>query len=245
MKLKTKEILEKSTIDNLYLRLPKITLDRKEYMDVKKEIEKIGGKWKGGKVSAFVFVKNPKEKIKKILSGQKINLKQDFQFFETPKNIVNQIITLADIQPENSILEPSAGQGAIIEELNKVSEQQVRFYEPMDDNLCIILEKNLDSFYLGPDFLKNKEKFDRIIANPPFKNNQDIDHLKKMYNSLNKNGIVVCITSISWEIGNQKKQIDFKNWLVQVNAEIINVEEGTFKSSGTSVATKIIKIIKK
>jgi len=244
MKTKTREVLQKSIINDKYLKLPKIQLERNEYMDIKKEIEKIGGKWKGGKTSAFVFPQNPKSKLDKILKGDKINLKQDYQFFETPKEIVYKLIELAEIEPQHTLLEPSAGQGTIIEELNLISEEQVYFYEAMDDNLCIMLDKNLKSYYLGSDFLQNKKKFDRIIANPPFKNNQDIDHLIKMYNSLNKNGILVCITSSFWVEGKQQKQSYFRNWIKQVNAKIIDVPEGSFKSSGTSVSTKIIKIRK-
>jgi hypothetical protein len=244
MNEKTKEVLQKVKINNNQIKLPNIQLDRKEYMDIKKELEKIGGKWKGGKTSAFVFNINPKDRLEEILKGKKINIKQDFQFFETPSELVKKIIQLGEITPEHSILEPSAGQGAIIEQLNQITDKQISFYEALDDNLCVMLDKNLNSFYKGTDFLQNKEKFDRIIANPPFKNNQDIDHLKHMYNSLKKNGIVVCITSTQWVYGKQTKQIQFRNWLNQINAEIIDVEEGAFKTSGTNIPTKIIKIKK-
>jgi len=70
----------------------------------------------------------------------------------------------------------------------------------MPQNLKILQKKNLNINYLGDDFLKHKNT-----------KNQDIIHFMKMYESLNKNGILICITSTSWKNRKQKKQIDFQN----------------------------------
>jgi hypothetical protein len=37
------------------VKLPNQQLDRKEYLEVKKKLELIGGKWKGGKIQGFEF----------------------------------------------------------------------------------------------------------------------------------------------------------------------------------------------
>jgi hypothetical protein len=42
-----------------------------------------------------------------------------------------------------------------------------------------------------------------------------------------------------------KKSVDFREWLNENNAETVDVPAGAFKESGTLIATKIIKIIKK
>jgi len=241
------DILKQSIIVENTLKLPNIVLHRKTYLNVKKEIEKIGGKWKGGKVSAFIFSESPKNLLNEILNGKKINLKKDFQFFETPLNICEKLVDLADLSDDNlTILEPSAGQGAIIECLKKILPNNIiNYYELMPQNLKILQKKNLNINYLGDDFLKHKnQKFDRIIANPPFTKNQDIIHFMKMYESLNKNGILICITSTSWKNRKQKKQIDFQNFLNKNNAKIIEIPGGNFKSSGTNIATLIVKIVK-
>jgi hypothetical protein len=65
-----------------------------------------------------------------------------------------------------------------------------------------------------------------------------------MYEILSKDGRLVCVTSKSWESGNQKKQVDFRKWLHEVSAYIIDIEEGAFKESGTMVGGKIIVIDK-
>ena len=42
----------------------------------------------------------------------------------------------------------------------------------------------------------------------------------------------------------QKKQVDFKEWLDNVDAEILDIQKGSFKESGTTVGGKIIIINK-
>jgi len=93
--------------------------------------------------------------------------------------------------------------------------------------------------------LKQKDEvYTKIIANPPFSKNQDIDHLKEMYECLARGGRLVCITSESWVNGSQKKQVDFKNWLDEIKAEVIDIEKGSFKESGTTVGGKIVIVNK-
>ena len=115
----------------------------------------------------------------------------------------------------------------------------------MDVNTLILKKSGLSFNLIGEDFLKNEGKtYSKIIANPPFTKNQDIDHLKEMYNCLSRGGKLVCITSESWVNGSQKKQVDFKNWLEKKKAEIIDIEKGSFKESGTAVGGKIIVLEK-
>lgn len=247
----TLKILRDSVIDEneKSLRLPNIQLAPKVYGDVKKTLTKIGGSWKGGKTQAFIFESNPKTLIDKLLNGDKVNLKKDFQFFATPKDVALQLVELAKIEKHHTILEPSIGQCSLVEAINELNycSNEIFGYELMEQNREIITKKDICNLtLLGEDFLTHNEdiKFDRIIANPPFTKNQDIDHLQKMYNCLNDNGIVVCITSISWEIGNTKKQNDFKKWLSKVNGKVIKLDSNTFKESGTSIETRIIVIDK-
>jgi len=153
---------------------------------------------------------------------------------------------LADLNNYDTILEPSAGQGAILRAINKVCEVKPDCYELMDVNTIILNKSELRFNLIGNDFLKNSGKtYSKILANPPFTKNQDIDHFKEMYNCLSLGGKLVCITSESWVIGSQKKQVDFKNWLKNLDAEIIDIEKGSFKESGTTVGGKIVVLEKR
>lgn len=242
----TKEqVLQDCTVEGNVVKLPNIQLDRKDYQEVAKALELIGGKWKGGKIMGFVFATDPKDLLDQIANGEKRNLKKEFQFFATPEKLADELVYLADLKQHDTILEPSAGQGAIVKAINKVCDVVPDCFELMDVNTHILKKSGLSFNLIGEDFLKNEGKtYSKIIANPPFTKNQDIDHLKEMYNCLSRGGKLVCITSESWVNGSQKKQVDFKNWLEKEKAEIIDIEKGSFKESGTAVGGKIIVLEK-
>ena len=240
------EVLQNCTVEGNIVKLPSVQLDRKLYQDVAKSLEPIGGKWKGGKVFGFVFPNDPTELLEQIANGEKRNLKKEYQFFATPSNLADELVQLADIKPMQTILEPSAGQGAIVSAiLKRFPGESVCAYELMDVNR-IFLEKIKDCVLLGNDFLLENAGilFDRIIANPPFSKNQDIDHVRMMYKRLKNGGRLVSIMSESWANGRQNKQIEFKNWLEEVNAEVLDIDKGAFKESGTMVGAKIVIINK-
>jgi predicted RNA methylase len=239
------KVLKKCVVEGNNVVLPQGQLNRKNYEEVKKALNNIGGKWKGGKTQAFVFEYDPTKLLAEIAGGQKRNLKKEFQFFETPETLANQLVYLADVQQHDTILEPSAGRGAIIWAINKVCGVQVDCYELMPENVELLKKTDLCFNFLGNDFFNNTGKtYSKIIANPPFTNNQDIIHLQEMYKYLRRGGRLVCITSASWVNGNQNKQINFRQWLEDVNAEILDIESGTFKESGTTVGGKIVVINK-
>lgn len=108
------------------------------------------------------------------------------------------------------------------------------------------VNKGLRAICAGNDFLLNDEKYkwDKIIANPPFQNNQDIDHIRKMYSCLKSGGKLVSIASKHWRISKNRKEIDFKYWLANKGALVIDTPTGAFKESGTTIPTVIIIINK-
>lgn len=244
------DILKVSKVEGLVVKLPEGQLDRDIYLEVKNRLELIGGKWKGGKIMGFVFQENPTELLEQIANGEKRNLKKEFQFFGTPDELADELVELAfdGFRVQNSplsILEPSAGQGAIVKAINrKTGGNDVHCYEAMPVNKTI-LNKISTVVFLGEDFFNdNGDKFDLIIANPPFSKNQDIVHILKMWSVLNKGGRIVTIASKHWQLSNNKKEVEFRKFLEENKAEIIEIEAGRFKESGTMIASVIIVLNK-
>ncbi len=243
------EILQKCTVDGNIVRLPEGQLDRKLYQEVAKALNLIGGNWKGGKTMGFVFPNDPTELLEQIANGESRNLKKEFQFFATPDELADRMVEIAEISRDHWILEPSAGQGSIINAINrKYPDQNVDYFELMDVNRTF-LDKIPTAQHLGDDFLlvdwKNSPPlFDRIIANPPFSKNQDIDHIRKMYECLNDGGRIVTLASTHWQLSNNKKETEFRNWLNEIGAEIQEIPKGTFKESGTMISSVLIVIDK-
>jgi hypothetical protein len=239
------EVLQNCTVEGTVVKLPEGQLDRKLYQEVAKALELIGGKWKGGKVFGFVFATDPTELLEEIANGEKRNLKKEFQFFATPQKLADELVQLADLKNHDTVLEPSAGQGAIIKAINEVCEVVPDCFELMDVNRLVLSKSGLRFNLIGDDFFNHDGKtYTKIIANPPFTKNQDIDHIRGMYKCLSRGGRLVSIASESWVTGSQKKQVDFRDWLDEVGAEILYVEKGVFKESGTMVGGKIIIIDK-
>ncbi len=242
------EVLQACTVEGMTVKLPSVQLERKLYQDVAKSLQLIGGKWQGGKVMAFVFPQNPADLLNQISSGDKRNIKKEFQFFATPSHLATKLVDYANIDsPDLMILEPSAGQGAIVKAiLDKEPDSIVHGFELMDINRTF-LDKIKDFVLLGNDFLKEPkayQQFDRIIANPPFSKNQDIDHIIQMYLCCKKGGRIVTIAGRHWQIGQERKCQQFREWLNEIGAQVIDIEAGEFKESGTAISTVIIIIDK-
>jgi len=92
-------------------------LDRKVYVETNKALEAIGGKWNRAK-KAHVFDGDPRDALDQIvLTGGFCDKKQEFGFFETPKAVVGLLIRRAKLEPGMKVLEPSAGRGAIADEI--------------------------------------------------------------------------------------------------------------------------------
>ncbi|HAH24894.1 MAG TPA: hypothetical protein DCL77_14265 [Prolixibacteraceae bacterium] len=247
------EVLQACQIEGTIIRLPNVQLERKLYQEVAKALELIGGKWTSGKVKGFVFSEDPTELLSQIANGDARNLKKEFQFFATPDHIADMLVMLADIKQGQTVLEPSAGSGAIIKAIHRACPQlMVGCYEPMPTNKTI-LNKLEGCIWLGDDFLETEARgvndvADRIIANPPFSKNQDIDHVRRMYAQLKPGGRLVSIMSLHWKISDNKKETEFRAWLsdmcIENHAHTITIPSGAFKESGTMVETIAVVINK-
>src|ERR1700675_3447193 len=96
--LTTEEVLQKCKVEKNVVILPPIQLVREQYLEVKKKLELIGGKWVGGKISGFVFSTDPTDLLNQIANGENRNLKKEFQFFATPANLADRLVILSLLQ---------------------------------------------------------------------------------------------------------------------------------------------------
>lgn len=246
-KWNVEEILRHCTLENNVLKLPNVHFNKKSYAEAKKWIEEAGGSWVGGKIQGFTFPFNP-ERVFSILSqGKRCNLQQDFQFFETPDEVADWLVMLAGgINETDSVLEPSAGRGALVKAIHRnCSSMIVDCYEMMPENKEILSALGGINI-IGDDFTTSviDKKYSKIIANPPFSKNQDIDHVRLMYDKLEDKGTMAAITSCHWVFSEEKKCKDFREFLDSVHGQKYEIDEGSFKGSGTIIKTMAIVITK-
>jgi hypothetical protein len=244
------EVYAACRIEGMVIKLPDVQLERKLYMEVAKGLEIAGGKWKGGKVGGFVFGENPEPLLELLKIGEGVNYKKEYQFFETPESVVDFMVGLVDLVPDGKtrILEPSAGQGAIVKGIRKLfGEVTVDCFELMELNR-MKLKAVPGVRLMGEDFEMEAKYFyksyDLIIANPPFSKNQDIDHIREMYACLASGGQLISVASTHWKLSNNRKEREFRDWLEFLGAEEFPIEPGRFKESGTMVGSVILEIVK-
>lgn len=236
-------VLRSSIVDEKTntLFLPPTQLDRKLYIDVNKCLESIGGVW-NKKSKGHVFDHNPSDDLDEMINvGEWTDKKKEYQFFATPKEIVEQMIALANIKKGDVLLEPSAGDGAILDFFPK--ENPYIAIELMSENVKKLHEKGYS--VSETDFLETPTlNVDKVIMNPPFTKQQDVKHILHAWKSVSKNGILVSIVSESPFFRENSLSREFREWLENNNATVIKLESGDFKSSGTMVKTRMIVVIK-
>ena len=240
------DILKHCTLQDNVLKLPSVQFNKKSYAEAKKWIEEAGGQWKGGKVQGFTFPFDAERVFSILKTGQRCNLQQDFQFFETPPEVADWLVMLAGgISSDDSVLEPSAGRGALAKAIHRACpDVVVDCFELMPENQEL-LRKIGGIRLIGVDFINEcSGQWTKIIANPPFSGNQDVIHVMAMYDHLAPSGTLAAIMSPHWKIASDKRCTEFRAWLEEKNAEVHDIVAGEFKSSGTTIPTTAVIIRK-
>lgn len=140
----------------------------------------------------FEFDYNPSEVIAEIICTGCLPDQKTHQYYPTPAAVAEAAIELAQIGPDHTCLEPSAGTGGLADLM------------PKDRTLCVeisalhcrVLEAKGFMVRDG-DFLKWENKvhspFDRIVMNPPFSEGRWQAHLEHASMLLADNGRLVAI----------------------------------------------------
>lgn len=235
-----RSVLERATVNGNVLMLPPGQLERGLYTACDKALRNAGGEWKKG--VGHVFPTDAAPKLAAMLgTGIAIDEKKRDQAFFTPPDLAKRVVETAEVAG-CSVLEPSAGKGALAVECWLAGATTVDCIERNSEH-----EKQLTSCGFGDvfvtDFLSvlppdlDKEPYDRIVMNPPFTKNQDIAHVTHALKWLAPGGILVAIM-----LDNQTRK-GFAA-LEEYDPGIEGIARGAFKESGTDAPTMLVKIEK-
>lgn len=174
-------------------------------------------------------------------------------FYPTPKHLIDKMINHIDFNKINSILEPSAGKGDIIEVINKKMNYSNGYYnkEHYFDIDAIEIDTNLQYILKGKNFrvvhndflnYNTYKKYDLIIMNPPF--SEGDKHLLKAIQMQEKGGQIVCLLNaetLKNPYSNSRK--DLINKLNQYNADVEYIQNAFLDAERkTPVEVALIKI---
>lgn len=229
----------------------KTQLDRKLYDKVMKVLKSFGGTWHRME-QKHSFPEPVGPIIEELIqTGQYSRTKQDFGQFDTPEDLADQVVEWAEIEPDMKVLEPSAGIGRLA--LRACVNDAFVFAVELDEKRAAMLrelvdEKDSIEILDGIDFLEVEPAampvYDRVIMNPPFAGQADIDHVLHAWEFLKTGGVIVAIMSPSFQFRSNKKSVDFRKFMDDHQAEVREIDGGAFKESGTMIKTIMVKIRK-
>ena len=151
-----------------------------------------------------------------------------FNLFPTPPDVADQVIELARITEGMSVLEPSAGMGALA----------IPARESGGVVQCVEIDCQMAAYLTGLGFETANANFfrwlggsfDRVVMNPPFKNGVDRNHIRRAMDFLKIGGRLVSVCA------NGPKQ---REALIPLATRWVELPPGSFKSEGTNVNTAI------
>ncbi len=272
MSNEVKDILNSVSIDKYndqwLLKLNCEQLDRALYVKVNDVLERLWGKW-SGKKKGHLFNYDPTLSIKEYVVSGELPPKNATAYFPTPNEVLDICFSALDLdgyERNLKILEPSAGQGAIIDYTIEWFNKHRKLYdnEELDSQPCIesidsieLLDLNykiLKSKGYSPfngDFLKDfnaDKKYDLIVMNPPFSveglSDCYIDHMYKAYDLLDERGKLLCICPSGFTYRDDKKHKAFREFFSCRKWYAEKLPAQSFKNSGTIIDTWFIELKK-
>ncbi len=251
-----REVLRTSRIVGNILYLPPAQLPRSLYMEVNDVLERLGGKWKGGRTKGHVFECDPSSNIAEIIETGMMPAKNPTSFFATPVPVVLDMLHSPQVpripQTAKRILEPSAGTGNIAVQVRLYCQvhgidAQIECCESVPNYQERLRAQGFS--VVADDFLRYspRERYDAILMNPPFSLEGDalayISHILHAYELLKDGGLLIAIAPLGFTFRSDRKSRAFLS-LVEKWGHWEKLPDGSFKESGTGIATVLLHIVK-
>ena len=185
------------------------------------------------------------------LNTPKTTLARHFGFYPSPPRVVADVIEAAmlykrDGDPPLTVLEPSAGTGNLAlpaagkGHLVDCCEVQPAYAQALKTS------GRYRKVWCG-DFLglqPGPGLYDRVVMNPPFDRERDIDHVMHALKFLKPDGCLVAVMSAGTEFRGTRKSEAFRALMERMNGKFRDLPAGAFSEVGTNVNTLILKVYK-
>lgn len=232
------QIIDGAEKDGNILRIVE-RLDRSTYEKVNKALVAAGGKWNRAKKGHLFDVDAYDAVSDIILYGEVFEKKKDLGQFFTPPALAERLVELARIDKDSYVLEPSAGHGAIISQIQKAGAQYAAFeIDPV--NCRVMADAGMQNVIQG-DFLSITPDplFDAIVMNPPFAKKADVRHVRHAMQFLKSGGRLVSVMGAGILFRQDREIASLRDDILK-GGYIETLDPGTFRASGTMVNTVLV-----
>lgn len=157
---------------------------------------------------------------------------RNYEKFFTPERVAKFMVELVDPKPGQAILEPSAGNGAIVKAIHSHEPKTIIFAIEVNEKYRADLKLAGAKIVVIRDWMEVPEyaKWNSCIANPPFGNGIDLQaHFDKICRVVKTGGKVVMIVPADFDPKREHKTYTLENW--------------SKNSDGTTTGIKIIEFI--
>lgn len=222
---------------------PKIRFEKRELDEFRRLLEAVGGSYrKGGSWVIDEHAGSAGAFVSLLLEEGVYVDRRDMGAFFTSDSLATEVVGVARIEPGMSVLEPNGGSGVLVKRLIAAAVPEGQGLSPADFVVtCEVhapFAKELEetgACVVCDDFLSVESfggrRFDRIVMNPPFSNNQDIAHVIHAMSYLKEDGKLVCITSPMF-VEEKGPKSQFRELVVSTGAQSYSVDRGAFSASG-------------
>lgn len=253
-------VLSGLEIDGIAVRIRE-TLDRKLYTAVNDVLAACGGTWnKKAKAHLFVGCEEGEVAIRLdtvIVAGAVVTLKEhrkELGLFLTPEPLAAQLVEMADVRRDQIVLEPSAGTGRLVRAAIARRAQVIAVERDptMRAALPLPINKPLSERPVvleADDFMNVTAEVvgapDRVVMNPPFCKSgkgDHLDHVRHAFTFLRKGGVLVSVLPTGVLFRQDRRHREFREWAESIGT-LIKLPDGSFRDSGTMVATCVLRAI--
>ena len=229
------------------------SLDYRKQKEVIEILNSFNGRWLGGKANVFIFPRDPRTAIAATIEANGLPESiSGLDFFPTPRELALEMARLArltELTPTSRILEPSAGNGSILDVLDEqltalgLPAKQMLIAVELHDWLAASQKANGYQTHQA-DFLEYEpgHLFDRAIMNPPFTRPgpggalEYIKHIGRAWELLAPGGLLVAIAPLGFTFREDATCTAFRE-LVKANGQWTRNDPYAFANSGTKVQT--------
>lgn len=185
------------------------------------------------------------------LNNPKTSLAKNYGFYPTPGMPADELVAAAYLYRHDKnaeqlrVLEPSAGTGNLA---GRCVEKGaiVDCIEVQPDLAQNLARSGLYRQVLSGDFLRVQPapNYDRVVMNPPFDRERDIDHVMHALKFLKPDGCLIAIMSAGTEFRETRKSVAFRELMEKMGASWRDMPRGSFSSVGTYCNTVMLRVWK-